>query len=193
MVSPKYSRYFYPALGLSILVHLFLFGWLTYQKSAPSRSGHGVVSVSFIQSISHDSESAAPSRKKEGHSAPKADNSRPEQPSTPGAAGAPGDPNAIAHESDLFISAVTQLVDQNKIFPKAAIDREEEGKVLVAVTLDRSGELLDSKIEEPSPFELLNEAALKTVRAIAKYPVVPAMVPAPIHLHIPLIFRIERN
>ena len=64
---------------------------------------------------------------------------------------------------------------------------------MVAITVDREGKLLDASIEVPSSFDLLNEAALKTVKAIVQYPRVPLSVAAPLHLHIPLVFRIERN
>jgi protein TonB len=104
-----------------------------------------------------------------------------------------GDPKAMGEESSIFISTVSRMLEQKKIYPQSAIDREQEGKVVVGLTLNREGSLTAANIEEPSPFELLNEAALKTVRAVAKFPAVPALIPAPIHLHVPLIYRIERN
>jgi len=103
-----------------------------------------------------------------------------------------GDPHAIELESDRFIAAVTRLIEQRKIFPKEAIDRDEEGKVMIGISLDREGHLLESKIEEPCKFQLLNDAALRTVNSV-KFPEVPEIVPTPVHLHVPLVYRIERN
>jgi TonB family protein len=87
---------------------------------------------------------------------------------------------------------VTALINQHKAFPPSAIDREEEGQVLIAVTIAKDGHILESKIESPSPFESLNQAALDAILAVGKFPELPDPTPEPIHLHVPLIFKIER-
>lgn len=163
--------------------------------SLPARKG--VVSVSLVESVQHQPQAQPQARAKvksmEKAPVPEKSEQTAQQQPTQGQPGEAGDPKAVARESDLLIGAVTQLINSHKIYPQEAIDREEEGKVTLGLTLDRAGQLLDLKVEEPSPFELLNQAALLTVRAVKQFPRLPEVVPAPLHLHVPLIFRIEKN
>jgi TonB family protein len=192
----QHNRILWGTVALSAAVHLILFTIFYYKKHVAVNGKHGVVSVSFIQSVHHETSISSPVRVKSHRSHPSAAMKAAEP--VPAQAEPPpnvesGDPNAINHESNIFISTVSRMLEQKKVYPQSAIDREEEGKVIVGLTLDREGTLTAANVEEPSPFALLNEAALQTVRAVAKFPPVPAVVAAPIHLHVPLIYRIERN
>jgi periplasmic protein TonB len=91
----------------------------------------------------------------------------------------------------MYVDKVSQLINHNKIYPKEAIDREEEGKVVVAVTLNSAGQILAAEVEEKSPYPLLNDAALQTVRSIKRFPPFPQILTETLHLHIPLIYKIE--
>lgn len=193
------SKFLLYAFLLSIGAHLIIFVWLTYGKVAADHRGHGVVTVDFIQAVSHEDDLvknqqvgalSKKTRVEKPSEQPANSNPSPAGPTNPALI---GNPDAIAKESDLFLAEVTKLVDRNKIYPQDAISREQEGKVVVGITLDRNGNLIDTKIETPSPFQTLNEAAIKTLQGIHKYPDIPAIIPSPIHLHIPLVFRIERN
>lgn len=190
------SKTLWGMIALSLAVHLVFYTWFYYKKHVPANTRHGVVSVSFVQSVDHEA-SVAKARKAKSQPSHEA---TPTQTSQSNAAedskvqnAEPGDPAAIQRESDIFIGAVTRLLEQRKIYPQQAIDREEEGKVIVGLTLDRDGLLTAANLEGPSPFQLLNEAALRTVRAVGHFPKVPDVVPAPIHLHVPMVYRIERN
>lgn len=184
---------------LSVLAHLILLGVFSFRHSfsPPMRKGEGIVTVNFIETIDHDEDTGdkdpEPQKNKKDPSKFKA---KPLSETNLAQQAAqeklPGDPRALARESDLFIAAVMKLVDLNKVYPQEAIDREEEGKVLVAVTISREGQLVELKVEDPSPFELLNEAALTSVQKIKKFPEVPLILSAPIHLHIPLMFKVKR-
>jgi TonB family protein len=175
---------------LSLGVHSVLYLWLQYQKQIPVASKRGVVSVNFVEPVVHQAADRAVKRKSDVVSTKPM---RKPQPAPPQPNPPPPDPQAQANEAGVFIGTVARLVAQHRIYPQEAIDREQEGKVIVGLTLDREGILTAANVEEASPYQLLNDAALKTVHAVGHYPPVPDIVPAPIHLHIPLVYRIERN
>lgn len=187
-------------VGLSLAVHLTVWAWLRLTRDAPPRV-HGVVEVDFVQSVAHSGEPepvavVTPPAKKKRAPEPAA-KAAPVSPAASSSAaapvtGTPGDPNAVRRASDQFLLAVARLIDKSKVYPRDSLRREEEGKVTVGVTLLRDGSLGDTRIEEASPFPSLNDAALKAVRSL-RYPPVPETVPAPIHLHVPLQYRLQRD
>jgi TonB family protein len=168
---------------LSLALHAALAAFfIATRASRPSSAKKGIISVDFIQSVpEHEEAIENPSK---DPSAAKAKQRAP----IPQAI---GDPEAAEQESSLYIMAVTKLISERKVYPLAAIDREEEGRVVVGVSLNRQGQVIGKKIEEPSPFSLLNQAALDTISAVGKFPPLPAGVVAPMHLHIPMIFKIQ--
>ena len=200
---PMTNKILCTAAALSIGVHVGLVGLYFLSKPIPVTSKHGVVSVSFVQSVRHGSNKQNEAAK-QNLAKPKSEASSPSKLEQPAELlpssdlGMISEPRAVepggqVHESDIFIAEVTKLLEQNRIYPQRAIDREEEGKVIVGLTLDREGAVTSANIEEPSPFQRLNEAALATVGSVRRFPRVPEAVAAPIHLHIPLVYRIERN
>lgn len=100
-----------------------------------------------------------------------------------------------------YISDLTKLLNRNKLYPRESMMREQEGNVVLAVSLDHDGVVHDSRIEKPSPFQLLNDAALATIAHIGRFPAPPASLVSSDGLHgvgsltlkIPVSFRIERR
>lgn len=174
---------------LSLAAHSVLYLYFQYQKPIPIVSKRGVVSVNFVEPVVHQAEPRAVNRKRAVVSTKPLTKPLP----PPMANQPPPDPQAQANEAGVFIGTVARLVAQHRVYPQEAIDREQEGKVIVGLTLDREGVLIAANVEEGSPYQLLNNAAIQTVHAVGRYPPVPDIVPAPIHLHIPLNYRIERN
>ncbi len=72
-----------------------------------------------------------------------------------------------------FSSQVWNRIAQFKHYPRIARNRGFEGQPVVAFTLGHNGELLEISVEQPSPFKLLDQAALKAVRAASPYPSIP--------------------
>ncbi|MBX7231160.1 MAG: energy transducer TonB [Bdellovibrionales bacterium] len=93
----------------------------------------------------------------------------------------------------VYFKQISELINQKKIYPQDAVLREEEGKVLLALTLDREGKVLQVEVEQSSPFNSLNQAAMKTVSSLVHFPPIPLPLPAPLHLHIPINYRVEKN
>lgn len=184
-------------LLVSAVLHGLIMLYLTLNSRAPSVGPQGIVEISLIEPISHmQNETVLPrpaprtaKPKTEASAEPAMPSAEPQAQTTPPA---PGGDKTADPQTTAFITSVTRLVERARIYPRDSLRREEEGKVTVAVTLNRNGELLDAKVEEPCPFDSLNQAALKTVRSVRAYPVVPDSLPAPVHLHIPLLYRVER-
>ncbi len=128
-------------------------------------------------------------------------------------AGAPAaEPNSVSvqGESDssgsretaesTYVNELASLLNRAKRYPRESIAREQEGRVVVAVSVDREGNVHETQISTPSPFRLLNEAALETVGRIGKFPAPPAILLSDAgghgigsrRLKIPISFRIER-
>ena len=92
-----------------------------------------------------------------------------------------------------YVSEIVNRFERNKVYPKEAVDREEEGRVVLALTIDGDGSVSNARITEPSPFRLLNDAAMLTVRKVGRLPPTPPVLPHPLHVHVPMKFQIDRR
>ena len=72
-----------------------------------------------------------------------------------------------------FHGKIWQRVAKVKYYPRMARKRGFEGKPIVAFTLESNGELVDLKLIEASNYDLLNKAALETIRRGIPYPPIP--------------------
>jgi periplasmic protein TonB len=83
-------------------------------------------------------------------------------------------------EKDLLISFFQRF--RNNIYgvwnyPRRAAERGEEGVLLLKITVNRKGELLDVQIAEGSPFILLDDEAEAAVRKAAPFGPLPRAYP----------------
>lgn len=185
------SRVVAVTLIFSVFLHVLVAAYFWSSRRAGPALKQGSIAVDLIQSVPgerFEDPHNHPGRKAKRQMTRKTPerSSQTQQNEQP-----PGDPNGSAKESDLYIAQVSRLIAARKIYPRSAVDREEEGKVILGVTLDREGHVVESKIETASPFESLNAAALDTIKAVGQFPPIPPEVPDPIHLHVPLIFKVE--
>ena len=72
-----------------------------------------------------------------------------------------------------YRSTILSTTYKKIVYPSKAIDKNQQGKVVIKVTVNRDGEVKTVNIKEKSKFKLLNQAANKAV-AKAHYPSVPA-------------------
>lgn len=78
-------------------------------------------------------------------------------------------------------------------YPTMALTRNQEGRVLLRVLVDEQGRPVEVSVEQSSGFRLLDESALKMVRA--RWHFVPAQrdgVAVSAYALVPIVFRIER-
>jgi protein TonB len=75
---------------------------------------------------------------------------------------------------DGYRTRIRQAVDAHKHYPRMARRLGEEGRVVVAFTVEADGRLAEVRVVESSGSELLDEAALQAVRDAAPFPPFPA-------------------
>lgn len=169
------------AIAGSIVAHAVLFWVLVRNKHhvLTGRMGRVAVEVAFV--AEHNE---SPSLKGERKSAAAKQMGR----ATPGAI-------AVADKGtfDSYVGQVMALIDQHKLYPEESLEREEEGRVVIGLTIEADGTISASSLEEKCAFDVLNEAALKTIARIQKFPPLVAGIAAPLHLHVPLVFKIQRH
>jgi periplasmic protein TonB len=89
-------------------------------------------------------------------------------------------------------SAIVALLERNKRYPHEAHARGEHGVVQVAFTLDRSGQLRESRVLRSSGAAVLDEEALALLRRAQPFPAPPAEMPGQtIDLTVPIRFNLK--
>ena len=66
-----------------------------------------------------------------------------------------------------YRSGLLHLIQSKTVYPTIAQDLEQTGTVVVAVELDQKGKITDSKLHEKSSYDLLNKAALDTIKTVS--------------------------
>ena len=84
------------------------------------------------------------------------------------------------------------LTYQNLIYPGSAIDRGQEGKVILTVTLSRKGKVKKIDFDKKSQYKSLNRAVEKAVSAASPYPAPPRKLPGKeIVIQMPINFSLS--
>jgi protein TonB len=80
---------------------------------------------------------------------------------------------ALQGPGDEYLEKLRRWLAKYKQYPQAAIDKKEEGKVIIGFTLKRDGTVLTAWIERSSGIPLLDEAALAMMHRASPVPPVP--------------------
>jgi protein TonB len=72
-----------------------------------------------------------------------------------------------------YLGALVGAIHRNKHYPRAARARRDEGKVVVSFVIRKTGRLEDIRIARSSGSELLDEAALETIRRVNPFRPLP--------------------
>ena len=100
---------------------------------------------------------------------------------------------AAIFDRQVYISNVLKKAWAAVEYPDRALRREQEGTVRIAVTVDKSGKLIDTVPVEESRFGLLNREAIATFdRAQPFAPFPPSITEDTISFTIPVTFEIRR-
>jgi TonB family protein len=84
-----------------------------------------------------------------------------------------------------------ETLSQNKRYPSDAVSRGEQGTAIVAFTLDRSGNLLNSQIKQSSGYASLDREAVELLSRINRFPPFPTdFQKDTVTLTVPIKFRI---
>lgn len=77
-------------------------------------------------------------------------------------------------------------------YPNRAAEKNQQGTVRIALTIERSGNLTAAIIKQESKHRLLNKAALKAVNKAAPFPELPeAMKSNSFEVNLPVTFRLQ--
>jgi protein TonB len=119
----------------------------------------------------------------------------PPAPVQPVAAPALPQPPAIAEQAaPHYAPILLDWLGRHRDYPRAARLRRQEGIPRIALTLDRSGRLLDLELKEASGHDLLDQAALDMARRAAPFP--PPQLPPGSEkatFIVPVRFHLERR
>ncbi len=69
-----------------------------------------------------------------------------------------------------YNEAVKQLIERKKEYPPNARKRGLEGEIIVSFVIDRKGRLKSSQIKKSSGHEILDEAAVSTIKDASPFP-----------------------
>ena len=83
------------------------------------------------------------------------------------------DPNAVDDALKRFAAAVHRRIESNKRYPAAAQNVGIEGRTGVRMTILKDGRLKEVEILDSSGYEILDKAALRSVRDAAPFPAIP--------------------
>lgn len=108
-------------------------------------------------------------------------------------------PDSIESASDsqqkgllrIYRSNLLKKTYKHIMYPDSAIERNQEGDVILRITIDRTGEVHDIKYDLRSEFNSLNKAALSAIEDAQPFPVVPIRIKGErFELLMPIRFRL---
>jgi protein TonB len=92
----------------------------------------------------------------------------------PSGTGGTGDTASVAAQEGAYLKGLTQAIARNRFYPPAAQRQEVTGVVLVAFTIRADGTLADFRVAKGSGSEVIDQAAVETVRRLGTYKPIPA-------------------
>lgn len=93
----------------------------------------------------------------------------------------------------LYHSKLVKWTFQHVKYPKRAIKRNQEGHVLLEITINRDGQVVLERILEAAKFNTLNTAAKKAIAKASPFPVIPAeILDEQFVFSLPITFRLPK-
>lgn len=90
-----------------------------------------------------------------------------------------------------YFEMVRLKIESRKKYPRAAMERQIEGRVVVRFVIERDGRVASVDIAQGSEHEILNRAALEAVRAASPFPRPPArFFSGPVSLEVAIVFEL---
>ena len=91
----------------------------------------------------------------------------------------------------IYRSNLLKKTYQHIVYPESAIDKNQEGDVILRITIDRSGKVLEIKYDLRARFNSLNKAAKSALNNAQPFPKVPQRVKGEsFELLMPIRFRL---
>lgn len=110
---------------------------------------------------------------------------------TPAQTAASDDAARLEGLRNIYRANMLRLTYRHVIYPASALSKNQEGTVIMRVTVNRAGKVTNISNDKLSEFVALNKAAEKAVKKASPFPAVPAQLPGDkFEFSIPVKFRI---
>lgn len=90
-----------------------------------------------------------------------------------------------------YLAQVVSLLERGKRYPKSALLQEQEGTVVLIVDIAGDGTKLSAHVLKSSGVAALDQEALRQINEIVSFPVLPAEISPPLHLHVPIRYVLK--
>jgi protein TonB len=91
-----------------------------------------------------------------------------------------------------YIDSIRNRVETAKHYPMMARNRGFQGQPVVRFTISKNGHLLNLDLDQSSSYQILDQAALDTVRNAAPFPEIPAILKSEdLTFKLPIVFILE--
>lgn len=159
----------------------------------PSETGTAVVEAPVRQGFNGDANAKSGDMAEgAGESAGKETTGGDSADSLAGNEGAPVDERKLAQLLSAYHSQIVQLIEGQKRYPQIARKLGRQGIVQLSFTLSQDGRLVSSQVSSKSGYPELDDAALKALRAVPKFPSFPTELgPANRPFKVSLSFKIK--
>jgi protein TonB len=89
-----------------------------------------------------------------------------------------------------YLSRVARQIAQYRVYPTSALANNQGGRVVMRVTVARSGQVLDVGIRTSSGWPAIDAAEVETIRRAAPFPPLPSEMPGdPVVLVLPITYN----
>lgn len=93
-----------------------------------------------------------------------------------------------------YLSQLYSALERCKEYPRAAQQRRQQGRAMLRFTIDRSGKVLDYKIEKSTGYDTLDQAVVAMIQRASPLPPMPAdMTKDHLELLVPVPFTLTRR
>jgi len=91
-----------------------------------------------------------------------------------------------------YAKIIQRKILENLTYPAEAKEAGFQGMVKLSLKLSAQGDLLDSKVKEPSSYRLLDENAIRIAQKISPYPPFPPVIKeTQLWVDVPIIYQLE--
>jgi protein TonB len=93
-----------------------------------------------------------------------------------------------------YLSRVARQIAQHRVYPALAASNRQEGRVVMRVTVARTGQVLEVRVGTSSGWPAIDAAETESIRKAAPFPPVPGDMPGdPIILVLPMTYNLSRR
>lgn len=95
---------------------------------------------------------------------------------------------------ETYFSMVWRMIERKKRYPSVAKKMRQEGVVHLSFTISKDGQIRNIGLAKKSPYQRLNNAALRILREIGSFPPIPKTLKrSSLSLIVPVRYKIKRN